>query len=86
MLDVHVQYDVKSVKDWESLEAYDLNYEFQRRIREWLREYPGRCRVDGSKSPEEVAESIWRVVVSKLLQNAAKVSTQTSSCDPGFLK
>ena len=86
LLDVHVQYDAKSAQDSGSLEAYDLNYEFQRRIREWLRDYPGRCRVDGSKSPEEVAESIWRVVVSKLLQKSTKVSTQTSSCEPGSLK
>lgn len=75
LIDVPSQYDSRSVSSQEALEAYDRDYEFQRRVREWLRNYPDIVRVDGSRSPEAVAESVWKVVVTKLLELATNEGT-----------
>lgn len=71
LLDVPAQsYDDRKAKEQGSLEAYDQDYELQRQVRSNLRVYPGVHRVDGSRSPEDVAESVWKVVVLKLLEMA----------------
>lgn len=58
-------------------DLYDHDADLQNNVRLFLRHYPGIVKVDGSRTSDEVAESVWKVVVSKLLSKAAN----TEACD-----
>jgi dTMP kinase len=53
-----------------ALDSYDRDVDLQHKVRAALRGFTNVARVDGSKSASEVAESVWKVVVTKLLSLA----------------
>lgn len=50
-------------------DLYDHDSDLQKHVRAFLRDYPDIIKVDGSRPSNEVAESVWKVVVCELINN-----------------
>jgi len=63
---------IRGTPDFLALDSHDRDGDLQHKVRVFLRNLSNVVQVNGARTPDEVAESVWKVVVSKFLSMVAK--------------